>query len=225
MRLIPLVLATCTLALPAVAGESRTLSGFTLIELGGPVDVEVRPGVFQVTLEMDPDIARHLVTTVEEDTLRISLEGRNLNVHGKPKVKVRMPAFRGLKIQGSGDADIQGFKSQEKVGLAIAGSGDIRFAGTAAGVDVGIEGSGDVVLAEGEAGALHASIQGSGNLKARDFKAKNVSVAIMGSGDADVRVAGGALKAAVNGSGDIRWTGEASTVSAATHGSGSVAKR
>jgi hypothetical protein len=225
MRLIPLVLATCTLAFPALAGESRTLSGFTRIELGGPVDVEVRPGAFQVTLEMDSDIAQHLVTVVEDETLRISLEGRNLNLHGKPKIKVKMPSLRGLKIQGSGDADIQGFKGQEKVGLAIEGSGDIRFAGTAGGVQVAIEGSGDVVLAEGETGALHASIQGSGNLKARDVKAKNVSVAVMGSGDADVRVAGGALKAAVNGSGDIRWTGEASTVSAATHGSGSIAKR
>ncbi len=225
MRLIPLVLATCTLALPAFAGETRALSGFTIVELGGPVDVEVRPGAFQVTLEMDADIARHLVTVVEDNTLRISLEGQNLNLHGKPKVKVRMPAFRGVKIQGSGDADVQGFRGQEKVALAVSGSGDIRYAGTAAAVAVAIEGSGDVVLAEGEAGALQVSIQGSGNLKARDFKAKNVSVGIMGSGDADIRVAGGALKAAVNGSGDIRWTGEASTVSAATHGSGSIAKR
>jgi hypothetical protein len=225
MRFIPLVLATCTLTLPALAGETRTLSGFTKIEVAGPVDVEVRPGAFQVTLEMDSEVARHLVTTVEDDELRIALEGRNLEVRGKPRVKVRMPAFRGVKIQGSGDADIEGFKSQEKVALAVSGSGDIRYKGTAAGVAVAIEGSGDVVLGEGEAGALQATIQGSGNLKARDFKAKNVSVGIMGSGDADVRVVGGALKAAVNGSGDIRWTGEASTVSAATHGSGSIAKR
>ncbi|HZJ54621.1 MAG TPA: head GIN domain-containing protein [Myxococcaceae bacterium] len=225
MRLLPLVLATCTLAVPAVAGESRTLSGFTRVELAAPVDVEVRPGAFQVTLEMDSNVAQHLTTQVEDDTLRISLDGRNLNVNGKPRIKIRMPAFRSLRIQGSGDADIAGFKSQEKVALQISGSGDIRYAGTAPGVAVAIEGSGDVLLAEGEAGSLQATIQGSGNLKARDFKAKNVSVAIEGSGDADIRVAGGALSLAVNGSGDIRWTGEASTVSAATHGSGSIAKR
>ena len=225
MRLFPLLLATCTLALPAVAGESRTLSGFTRIELAAPVDVEVRPGAFQVTLEMDSDVARHLVTQVEDDALRISMDGRNLNVHGKLRIKVRMPAFHGIRIQGSGDADIAGFKGQEKVELRISGSGDIRYAGTAPGLAVAIEGSGDVVLAEGEVGSLQGSIQGSGNLKAREFKAKNVSFSIEGSGDADLRVAGGALKLAVNGSGDIRWTGEASTVSAATHGSGSIAKR
>jgi hypothetical protein len=225
MRFLPFALAACTFALPALAGESRTLSGFTRIELAGPVDVEVRPGAFQVTLEMDSDLARHVVTQVEDDKLRISMEGRTLNLHGKPRIKVRMPALRGLQIQGSGDADIAGFKAQEKVGLAISGSGDIRYAGTAPGLGVAIEGSGDVVLAEGETGNLHCTIQGSGNLKAHDFKAKNVSVAIEGSGDADIRVAGGALAASVNGSGDIRWTGEASTVSAATHGSGSIAKR
>jgi len=225
MRLFPLALAVCTVALPALAGESRTLSGFTRIELAGPVDVEVRPGAFQVTLEMDSDLARHVVTQVEDDALRISMDGRNLNLHGKPRIKVRMPALKALHIQGSGDADIAGFKAQDKVELQISGSGDIRYAGTAPGLGVAIEGSGDVVLAEGDTGNLHCTIQGSGNLKASDFKAKNASVAIEGSGDADIRVAGGALKLSVNGSGDIRWSGEASAVSAATHGSGSIAKR
>ena len=225
MRIIPLVLAACTVAaLPALAGETRTLSGFKKIDLAAPVDVEVRPGAFNVSLEMDSDIARRLVTEVQDETLRISLDGRNLNFHGKPKIKIRMPALTGVSIQGSGDADIAGFKGQEKVGLAIAGSGDIKYAGTSGGLAVSIQGSGDVV-AEGEAGSLHATIQGSGNLKAGNLKARNVSVAIEGSGDADIRVAGGALSLAVNGSGDIRWTGEASTVSAATHGSGSIAKR
>ncbi|HZW87461.1 MAG TPA: head GIN domain-containing protein, partial [Myxococcaceae bacterium] len=193
MRLLPLALAACTVALPAFAGETRTLSGFTKIDLAAPVDVEVRPGAFQVTLEMDSDVARHLVTQIDDETLRISMEGHNLNFHGKPRIKVRMPAFKGLVIQGSGDADIAGFKAQEKVGLQISGSGDIRYKGTAPGLAVGIEGSGDVLLAEGDTGSLQCTIQGSGNLKASDFKAKNVSVAIDGSGNADIRVSGGAL--------------------------------
>jgi hypothetical protein len=226
MRLIPVVLAACTLAVPALASsETRSVSGFTRIELNAPVDVEVRPGKFGMTLEMDPEVAGHLMTDVQGDTLRIMLDGRNLNFHGKQRIKLTMPEFRSIKIQGSGDADIAGFNSQDKVALAIAGSGDVKFAGTAAGVAVNIEGSGDVILAQGQAGSLHAAIHGSGNLKAGEFKARNVSVAIEGSGDADIRVAGGALSLAVNGSGDIRWTGEASAVSAATHGSGSIAKR
>jgi len=225
MRLIPLALAACTVALPALGSESRGVSGFSNIELAAPIDVEVRPGKFQVTLEMDPDIARRLTTDVRGDTLRIALEGWNVHIQGKPRVKVTMPELRAVHIQGSGDADIAGFKDQGKVELRISGSGDVRYAGSCSGLDVRIEGSGDVVLAEGQAGSLQARIQGSGNVKGRDFKAKNVSVAIEGSGDADIHVAGGALNLAVNGSGDIRWTGEASTVSTATHGSGSIAKR
>jgi hypothetical protein len=225
MRLAPLVLAACTVALPALASESRSLSGFTRIDLAAPVDVEVRPGAFAVTLDMDSDVASHLVTEVQDDTLHISMDGRNLNFHRKQKVKVTMPALRGVHIQGSGDMDISGFKGQDKVELQISGSGDIRYAGASHGLSVAIEGSGDVVLAQGEAGSLQTTIQGSGNLKASDFKAKNVSVSVEGSGDADIRVTGGALSLSVNGSGDIRWTGEASTVSTATHGSGSIAKR
>jgi hypothetical protein len=226
MRLAPVVLAACTVALPALAStETRSVSGFTRIELAAPVDLEVRPGKFGATLEMDSEVAHHLTTEVQGDTLRIKLDGRNLNFHGKQRIKVSMPEFRGVHIQGSGDADIAGFKEAEKVELHISGSGDVKFAGSAGGMAVKIEGSGDVVLTGGQAGSLQAGIQGSGNLKATDFKAKNVSVSIDGSGDAEIRVAGGALSLAVNGSGDIRWTGEASTVSAATHGSGSIAKR
>lgn len=225
MRLTPLALVACTLAFPALGSESRSVSGFTRIDLAAPVDLEVRPGSFGVKLEMDQEVARRLTTEVQGDTLRISLDGRNLHFQGKPRIKVSMPEFRALHVQGSGDADIAGFKDQGKVELWISGSGDVKFAGSCAGIAVKIEGSGDVLLAEGQAGSLQAGIQGSGNLQSRDFKAKNVSVAIEGSGDADIRVAGGAFKGSVNGSGDIRWTGEASAVSAATHGSGSIAKR
>ncbi len=226
MRFVPLVLAACAIALPAAAAsESRSVSGFSRIELAAPVDLEVRPGKFGATLDMDPDFARHLTTEVQGDTLRIALAGRSSGMHGKQRIRVTMPELRGVHVQGSGDADIAGFKDQEKVELRISGSGDVRFAGTAAGVAVAIEGSGDVVLAEGQAGSLQARIQGSGDLKASGFKARNVSVAIDGSGDADLRVSGGALSLSVNGSGDIRWTGEASAVSTATHGSGSIAKR
>ena len=187
---------------PPSPARSRTLSGFTRIELAAPVDVEVRPGAFQVTLEMDSDVARHLVTQVEDDALHISLDGRNLNVHGKPRIKVRMPAFRGVRIQGSGDVDIAGFKAQDKVELRISGSGDIRYAGTSPGLAVAIEGSGDVVLSEGETGIAPVErSRARETSRPRSFKAKNVSVAIEGSGDADIRVAGGALKLSVNGSG------------------------
>ena len=226
MRFVPVLLTACTLGLPALAGSpTRSVSGFTKIDLMAPVDLEVRPGKFGATLEMDPEVVSHLTTEVQDDTLRISLDGRNLNFHRKQKIRVTMPEFRGLHIQGSGDTDIAGFKDQEKVAIQISGSGDVKFSGGAGGMSVNIEGSGDVVLAEGQTGSLHAVIRGSGNLKAADFKAKNASVAIEGSGDADIRVAGGALSLSVNGSGDIRWSGEASAVSAATHGSGSIAKR
>ncbi|HTS81182.1 MAG TPA: head GIN domain-containing protein [Myxococcaceae bacterium] len=225
MRLAPVVLAACTVALPALASETRSASGFNRIDLVAPVDLEVRPGKFGITLEMDSEVARHLRTDVQGDTLRITMDGWNINVHGKQRVKVTMPELRSLHIQGSGDADIAGFKDAEKVELRISGSGDVKYAGSSGGLAVSIEGSGDVVLSDGQTGSLQANIEGSGNLKAGGFKAKNVSVSIDGSGDADIRVAGGALSASVNGSGDIRWTGDASAVSAATHGSGSIAKR
>ena len=105
MRFVPVLLTACTLGLPALAGSpTRSVSGFTKIDLMAPVDLEVRPGKFGATLEMDPEVVSHLTTEVQDDTLRISLDGRNLNFHRKQKIRVTMPEFRGLHIQGSGDA-------------------------------------------------------------------------------------------------------------------------
>jgi len=228
LRLVPLLLLA---AAPALAddrvSESRSVSGFTRIELIAPLNIVVRPGKFSCTVNTDRAIAAALRTEVEGDTLRIVLEDRHLNVRGPQKhvIQITMPEFRGVHIQGSGDADISGFNQSGEVQLKIDGSGDIRYAGTSGALSVAVHGSGDVTLAEGQAAALKVAIDGSGDLKASGFKAKNVSVAVNGSGDADVQVTGGAVQLAVNGSGDIRWSGEASAISAVTHGSGTIRKR
>ena len=227
-RLVPLLLLV---AAPVLAddrvSEPRSVSGFTRIELIAPLDVVVRPGKFSCTVNTERAVAAALRTEVQGDALRIVLDGRHLNLRGPQKhiIQITMPEFRGVHIQGSGDADISGFNQSGEVKLEIEGSGDIRYAGTSGGLSVEIQGSGDVTLPEGQAAALKVSIDGSGDLKASGFKAKNVSVAVNGSGDADVQVTGGAVKLAVNGSGDIRWSGDASAISAVTHGSGTIRKR
>jgi hypothetical protein len=228
LRLTPLLLLV---AAPALAddrvSESRSVSGFARIELIAPLDVVVRPGKFSCTVNTERSIAAMLRTEVSGDTLRIVLDGRHLTMHGPQKhvIQITMPEFRGVHIQGSGDADISGFNQSGEVEIRIEGSGDVRYSGTSGALSVNVQGSGDVALADGQAAALNVNIDGSGDLKASGFKSKNVSVAVNGSGDADVQVTGGAIQLAVNGSGDIRWSGEASAVSAVTHGSGSIRKR
>lgn len=228
LRLVPLFLLV---AAPALAddrvSESRSVSGFTRIDLVAPLDVVVRPGKFSVTVNTDRSIAALLRTDVQGDTLRIVLDAHHVNMRGPQKhtIQITMPDFRGVHIQGSGDADISGFTQSGEVQLRIEGSGDIRYAGTSGALSVTVQGSGDVVLAEGQTTALNVKIDGSGDLKASGFKSKNVSVSVNGSGDAEVQVTGGAIQLAVNGSGDIRWSGDASAVSAVSHGSGSIRKR
>jgi Putative auto-transporter adhesin, head GIN domain len=234
MRRFPLLLLPILLvALPALAergngqrvSEARNVSGFTRIQLSTPMDIVVRPGKFALTLNTDSNVAPMIRTEVEGDTLHISLESHHLELQGKHLIQITMPEFRGVQIQGSGNADIAGFKQSGQVQLKVAGSGDVTYAGTSDGLAVGIEGSGNVILREGTSGALHVSIDGSGDVRAAAFRAKNASVAVNGSGNAEVQVTGGAVQFAVNGSGDIRWSGDANAVSSVTHGSGSIRKR
>jgi hypothetical protein len=221
------LLAAAVLAVPVHAGTlDRKVEGFTKVDLRVPVDVTIRPGkAFSFVLDLhDPDNASKIVTEVHGDTLLITTNEHSLRLRGKNTATLTMPDVQGISINGSGDVDVAGFEQGTSLSMAIAGSGNITYAGKTAALAVAVAGSGNVKLS-GSTGTLSVTIEGSGDFKGSDFTAKNASVSVDGSGDADVHVSGGAVQFAVNGSGDIRWSGEASVVSAVTHGSGSIQKK
>lgn len=108
-------------------------------------------------------------------------------------------------------------------GVTIQGSGNVIASDIDAGsFTVLIEGSGDVRPA-GSTDALTVHIEGSGNVDAFDLEATTAVVQIDGSGSASVRAVD-ALDVEINGSGDVVYDGDPA-VDESINGSGDVRRR
>lgn len=204
--------------------QRREVPAFLRIELRGPLDARVTEGqATSVAVTIDENLQQVVTTEVRGDTLVVDTE-RGMHFRGPGEVVVTLPELRGLAIEGSGDARVQGAEAARDVELEISGSGDITWSGQAGKLVVRIEGSGEVAL-QGKAAELDAQVDGSGDVSGRALRAKSARLTIKGSGDMSATVDGGELRAVVNGSGDIVWYGSAATSTLAASGSGTVSHR
>lgn len=201
--------------------QQRSVGPFERVRLEGSLDVRVKVGApAAVTVTIDENLQPLVQTRLDGDTLVI--EGESMSYRGEGRVEVTTPSLRGLAIEGSGDAAIEG--GQGDLELAVTGSGDLAWRGAAGKLAVEVEGSGDVRLA-GTADHADLGVAGSGDIRARELTARSAKVAVAGSGDVEVTLGGGTLEAAVAGSGDIRWYGTAQVERAAVAGSGEIVHR
>lgn len=191
-----------------VVTESREARGYTGVAVSLPGTVVVRQAAnAPVAIEADDNLMPEIETVVERGVLRIRFK-RNLNVTGRPSIKVLVtnPEIESLSVSGSGDVLSEAIKARA-MEVSVAGSGDVRIARLEAdSLAASVAGSGDVKVA-GKAAEVKVSIAGSGDVEADRLEARKAKVSIAGSGDVSLWVAE-ALDASVAGSGDIRYYGD-----------------
>ena len=216
---------------------------FDRIASRGDFDVQVREGTpASVEILAEPGWAERIEVEVSGGELRLSRKKAFDSARGVV-VKVVVPGFRGLSVGGSGKGTAESGPEPRDVSLAVSGSGDLAWKGTAAALDLAVSGSGELKAAceagpvkaaisgsgemklSGKGESLKAAVSGSGELDAKEFAVKDANVSIAGSGDVEVRLAGGTLNAQIAGSGDVTWSGEGKVGSVATAGSGKVRQR
>lgn len=204
--------------------QLREVPAFLRIELRGPIDARVTEGpATSVAVTIDQNLQPLVTTEVRGDTLVVDT-GRSLRYRGAGEVAVTVPELRGLALEGSGDARVQGAEATRDVTLSISGSGDVAWSGQAGKLVVRIEGSGDVAL-RGAAAELDARVDGSGDVGGKGLRVKSARLTVNGSGDLNATLDGGELRAELNGSGDIVWYGQATVKEIQAHGSGGVSHR
>ncbi len=245
--LLAVAIVAAVLPVMAFAGPVPTpvaVGGtFDRVESRGDFDVQVREGTpASVEILAEPGWAERIEVEISGGALRLSRKKGFDSARGV-LVKVVVPSFRGLSVGGSGKGSAESGALPRDVSLAVSGSGELAWKGTAAALDLAVSGSGEL-KATGEAGPVKAAISGSGEMKlsgkgeslkaavsgsgeldAKEFAVKDASVSIAGSGDVDVRLAGGTLNAQIAGSGDVTWSGEGKVGAVATAGSGRVRQR
>ena len=206
--------------------EERRLPAFQKVELRTSLDVVITEGATARTrVTVDGNLQPLLLTEVKGDTLVIRTEGRGIDESDGSKVELVMPTLAAVHIQGSGDVRVERQRPADALELAVQGSGDLSYRGSARTVSASVQGSGDIVLAGGKADRLDVSIQGSGDVSAKGLAVRDASVRIQGSGNAELTATGGELAFDIRGSGDVAWWGEGQVKNATVRGSGEISHR
>jgi len=207
----------------------RHLSGFNVIHVAGPFDVDVIQGAVEsVKVEAPTDAMERILTEVNNGVLKIYTKHEMWNWgnwwghHKKILVHVVVKDVNEINISGSGDVSFREGISATSLTLRISGSGDMTGKVNVKTLESSVSGSGDMKLS-GSAESSTVRLVGSGDFTARDLRTVSSAVRVSGSGDAEIN-ASDRVDAAVNGSGDIRYTGAAPRVNSHKSGSGDITR-
>jgi hypothetical protein len=219
------------LLLSASAGaqerESRPLSGFDAIEIGGGIDLFVRQGTaFAVDVEADNGELAEIVTEVSGKTLTIRRKSSFNFFHWGDEhgsVNVTPPTLVSLKASGGSDVTTQGTFTSDNIEVAASGGSDVEVAVAAGALRAQASGGSDLRLT---GTARSASVQSSGG---SDLNASRLTVDV-----ADVESSGGSdlsigvrekITGNASGGSDITYTGQPATVDVDTGGGAEVHHR
>ncbi len=164
--------------------EPRDVSDFTSISLSGSGQLRVEQGDAEsLTIAADDNLLPLLTSEVKDGRLYLGVK-RGASIRpSKPVVyTVKVKTLEGVDLSGSGDIDLKNIEGKrldvdvsgsgsvtaagkvERLGLHISGSGKAKTEGLACQTaTVSITGSGNVVVAAGE--ALEVKITGSGSVE------------------------------------------------------------
>jgi len=210
---------------PEAQRETRSVSAFTEVSLGGSAHVVLTQGSPQsVVVEANPQDLADFETVVKDSQLRLGYRNRmgNDRNHGSVTVYITAPSLTALRVGGSGRMEVDGALKADAMTLAVAGSGSLQVPQlTASSLETALSGSGDVTVG-GKCPRHDVRISGSGNVKAHDLKAETCNARISGSGDAHV-YASQRAEASISGAGSMYVAGGAQLTSS-VHGSGRIMK-
>jgi hypothetical protein len=171
-----------------MASEKRDLSGFTSIEAGGAVDLDVtQSDSYSVEVTADKSMLARVFTTVENGALKIEMkEGDfdfldNSTVH----VKVSLPKLSSLHLAGASRGIAKNIIT-DKLSLEISGASKLQVNGTVA--------------------QLISEVSGASKLEAKELIAENAEVECLGASKAHIH-ANTTLKIDAEGASKVVYSG------------------
>ena len=192
------------------------------IKVVGSMDVHLEKGTEgNISITTDENLHEYVDISANNGELVIKIQ-KNANIRTKKGIHVTVP-FQDLseiKLVGSGDIDTKDVISANQLEVGVVGSGDIVLNVATQNLEAKVTGSGDLVIS-GDTQNLEVSVTGSGDFRGFDLTSQNTEVNVSGSGDAKV-VAKSSIKARVNGSGDIEYRGNPAKSDTKTSGSGDI---
>jgi hypothetical protein len=201
--------------------ENRDLHDFSSVSADGPLDVQVQQGdTTSVMVRVDSNLQRLVRTHVADGRLTIDVSEPIGDTVAGPHVIVTMPVLRAAWLVGSGSVSAETFRQADAIDLGLDGSGDMVFAGEVPTLTARLDGSGDMRL-RGSAATVVLGLDGSGDLRAADLDAATADISLGGSGSLAATVTGPS-RVTLDGSGDIDLFGGGAIEWSSVSGSGAL---
>lgn len=184
--------------------ETRSVTGFTSIELASSGDVQVKQtGTESLTVTAEDNLLPLLTSEVVDKVLKLGVKD-NANLDAKQPItyQVTVRDLTGLDVAGTGSQTATDVKATT-LRVRLAGSGSVTTSGSADAQDIQIAGS----------GAYHGSA----------LTSRTATVNSAGSGAAELAVSD-RLDVNIIGSGNVTYTGSP-TVKQSMVGSGTLTKK
>lgn len=183
--------------------ETRNVSGFTKIDAGGAVSLEISMQKdFSVEVQADDNLLANIKTEVSGDTLKIYSEDR-ISPKTKINIRISMPSLEGLDVSGASNATVASVNA-DSLELKASGASKIKIDGTAK--------------------ELNADASGASTIDAEGLRTEDADVEASGASKAIVS-ATDELKADASGASKISYTGEPKNLKQDSSGASSITKK
>ena len=200
--------------------ETRDISGFTGVSVGGAFDVFLKEGSqHKVVIEADENLMDIIVTKKENNTLVIKTNAKLRNAK-KLNVYITLPKLDHVKASGAADVKGESAFSSRKMSIDVSGASDVHLQVRAEAIVCNQSGASDVVLS-GSAEQVGISLSGSSDFRGEDFKAENGKIKASGSSSAYVNLSK-SIVANATGSSDIFCKGNPSKTQFHTSGASDI---
>lgn len=222
-RLLLTILAATACAAAQAETERRELRGFTAIDAGGGVNVDVRIGdEFLVEVESDEDL-EDVETEVRNGTLHIGIDRDGFgwgDWQDAYHVLVVMPALEELEASGGVDVTVSGVVTGAELSIDASGGADVEVEVAVNRLDIEASGGADVEVS-GTATTAYARSSGGSDLDARRLEATDAELRASGGADLAMGVSG-TLDASASGGSDIDYYGSPEVLDEDASGSSDI---
>jgi hypothetical protein len=192
-----------------VVTETRWETNFTSISLAMQGTVYfTQDSNYSIQINAQQNVIDRIITEMDGATLKIKLKNNvHLGSHEPIRFYITAPSLNHLTISGSGDVYVENTWTGSSLSAHISGSGNINVANMDAGrFQPSISGSGSITVLGGIATQADLTISGSGKIEMHHAVSTNVYTSTSGSGDSYVQ-ATDLLDVTISGSGNVYYLG------------------
>lgn len=216
-------------SMPAAADaqprQSRPLTGFDAVEVGGGIELILRKGdAFVVEVAASEDDAAKIVTEVAGKTLKISRKTGFFQWGGGGAVYVTLPTLVSLDASGGSHVKTEGTFASDNLAIGASGGSDLTIDVAVGALALDASGGSDIRLS-GTARSVRVESSGGSDLNASALTADEADVKSSGGSDLAIGVVRQRIVGEASGGGDVTYSGTPASVNVSTSGGAKLHQR